>query len=315
LYDQPQALVVDQVMKAIAQIELRLRDSVQKMLQKFDFTFKGFTPMLVRAMTIAAFFGILAQPPSLATIPRPDNIIYQSDSSAFEGITWQLSEWKSKGQSIRLLPSPPITVHFDGKRLSGSTGCNDYSADYQFQNFQLRLSGAIISTKKGCTSAVTNRENWFASALKASHSVAFLKHDKLIIEYQSAFGKGFLGFTPMRSQLQNTGWQLNSITIGSTTQAITQPITLRFIADSIGGSAGCNEYSAAYKTLRNRIKIGGIATTEKMCSPLQMQLEQSFLAKLETVQRYEIINHAQNLKLFFQQGNQTGVLTFRQPDD
>lgn len=304
-------------------------DSIQNMSQKFGFTFKRLPPLLIGTITIAAFSSspaqsktsttplnsVSAQSTILATIPRPDNIIYQPDSSAFEGITWQLSEWKSKGQSIRLLPSHPITIRFDGKRLGGSTGCNDYSADYQFRNYQLRIPRAIISTKRGCISAVADRENWFASALKASHSVVFLDRDRLVIEYKAASGKGFLGFTPMRSQLQNTDWQLNSITIGSTTQAITQPITLRFTADSIGGSAGCNEYSAAYEASRNRIKIGGIATTEKMCSPSQMQLEQSFLAKLETVQRYEIINHAQNLKLFFQQGNQTGVLTFKLPDD
>lgn len=298
------------------------------MLQKFDFTFKRLIPMLVGAITIAAFSRIPAQSKTsttplnsvsaqskiLATIPRPGNL-YQSDSSAFERITWQLSEWKSKGQSIRLLPSHPITIRFDGKRLGGSTGCNDYSAEYQFQNFQLHLPRAIISTKRGCISAVANRENWFASALKASYAVAFLKPDKLIIEYKAASGKGFLGFTPMRSQLKNTDWHLSSITIGSTTQTTPQPITLKFTADSIGGSAGCNEYSAAYEASRNRIKIGGIATTEKMCSLSQMQLEQSFLAKLETVQRYEIINHAQNLKLFFQQGNQAGVLTFRLPDN
>ncbi|BAU16160.1 hypothetical protein LEP3755_67270 (plasmid) [Leptolyngbya sp. NIES-3755] len=156
----------------------------------------------------------------------------------------------------------------------------------------------------------------FSSILTQSTIATIPRPDNIIYQpdlsaFEGITGKGFLGFTPIRSQLQNTDWQLNSITIGSTTQATTQPITLRFTADSIGGFAGCNEYSAAYGASRNRIKIGGIATTEKMCSPSQMQLEQSFLAKLETVQRYEIINHAQNVKLFFQQGNQTGVLTFR----
>jgi heat shock protein HslJ len=115
-----------------------------------------------------------------------------------EGITWQLSEWRSSsGQRIALLPTGPITLRFQGPQISGSSGCNGYSASYQLQGAQLRLPGAFTTTLKRCEPAVEARGNWFFSALKASQVTLRSTPNtpnRLTIEYTTAAGKGVLVF-------------------------------------------------------------------------------------------------------------------------
>lgn len=279
------------------------------MFQRFGSKAGKIAPILVGSIALTSFCGFAAQStPSTAT-PRPINPIGQP--KPIEGINWQLSQWRSNGKNLTLLRNNPITIQFDGKRLGGSTGCNSYSGDYQLQNAQLRLIGDLISTMIGCSSEVSARESHFATILRLPRLTIHRNQNRLTIHYTNEKDKGVLVFTPTQSKLQNTSWQLSSITTRSTVPARSQPpVTLKFTNNSVGGFSGCNHYNAAYQEPFNQLKIGAIASTKKACEVPQMQLEQNFLAKLATVQRYEI-NPSGNLRLFFQQGSQSGVLTFR----
>ena len=56
------------------------------------------------------------------------------------------------------------------------------------------------------------------------------------------------------------------------------------------GSAGCNDYFAAYKTEGDNISIGPIGSTRKICAEPEgiMEQEQQYLAALETAATYSL---------------------------
>jgi len=58
-------------------------------------------------------------------------------------------------------------------------------------------------------------------------------------------------------------------------------VTLQFSQDQLGGSAGCNGYSAPFKLDGDQISIGPIATTMMACAEPVMKQESAYLAALE----------------------------------
>ncbi|MGG6269837.1 META domain-containing protein [Leptolyngbya sp. AN03gr2] len=275
------------------------------------FSIKNIAPVLASSIALTTFCGFAAQSLPTPTTPQPINPIGQS--VPFEGITWQLSEWRrSNGDRISLLPKNPITIRLDGRRLGGSSGCNSYGADYQVQNGQLRVIGDFISTMIGCSLEVGVRENEFRTILKSPRLSIRSAKNRLTLNYSSARGSGVLVFTPLQSKLQNTSWQLRSIsTLAPNSVRIQPPITLQFTTNSVMGFSGCNRYNATYQEPANQLKIGAIASTKKGCATPQMQLEQNYLSSLATVQRYELDSN-DNLRLFFANGTGLGVMTFTQ---
>lgn len=259
--------------------------------------------VLVGSLAFASY-GIAAALPQPTEVAPPlhSAVVLPPQSAPLEGGTWQLTEWRFNKQSISLLPKQPITIQFDGKRLGGSTGCNSYGADYRINRDRLWLQGQIVSTMIGCAPEVAQREQQFLTALQAKRVTLRQTHHRLVVRYVTNAGEGTMVFT-RALPLQNTTWQLQS--------AKSQPpITVRFSADKLGGFSGCNQFSASYQQRLNQLKVGAIASTKKACAPSQMQLEQQFLSQVARVQRYEI-NRQGNLQLFFQQSNQSGVLTFK----
>ena len=69
----------------------------------------------------------------------------------FEGTMWELIFYPSSDavDSVPVIPGTTITARFDGEKLTGSAGCNEYTADYKRADTLLTL-GAIAVTKKTC---------------------------------------------------------------------------------------------------------------------------------------------------------------------
>jgi len=66
-------------------------------------------------------------------------------------------------------------------------------------------------------------------------------------------------------------------------------VTLNFSAEGrIFGKASCNSYTGAYVLSGEGLSIGPAAATMMACEPRLMQQEQAFLARLETIRRFEL---------------------------
>ncbi|BAU16073.1 hypothetical protein LEP3755_66400 (plasmid) [Leptolyngbya sp. NIES-3755] len=174
------------------------------------FSIKNIASALAGGIAVSTLYGVAAQALPTPATSQPINPIGQS--VPFEGMTWQLSEWRQSNRDrISLLPKNPITIRFDGRRVGGSSGCNSYTADYQVQNGQLRVIGDFISTMMACTVEVGVRENEFRTILKSPRLSIRPAKNRLTLNYSTAQGSGVLVFAPVQSKLQNTSWQLRSL--------------------------------------------------------------------------------------------------------
>lgn len=62
--------------------------------------------------------------------------------------------------------------------------------------------------------------------------------------------------------------------------------TVVFQGDRVGGSAGCNRYSASLESAGTALHIGDITATKMACAPAAMDQEQRFFRALEAVAAY-----------------------------
>ncbi len=103
-------------------------------------------------------------------------------------------------------------------------------------------------------------------------------------------------------------WQLVSID-GKAVPEGAKPPVIHFEIDSVRGFAGCNRFTAPVKeTSPGVLSIGPGAATKMACEPGQMELEDTFLARLAKVNRYTFL--AGQLALGWQDKDANGTLLF-----
>jgi heat shock protein HslJ len=109
------------------------------------------------------------------------------------------------------------------------------------------------------------------------------------LELLTAEGAVLATFAAQSQSLAGTSWNVTGYNNGK--QAVVSvlngtSLTMAFAADGkVGGSAGCNRYSAAYTSEGQKLNIGPAAATRMMCTKPEgvMEQEQQFLRALETV--------------------------------
>lgn len=104
-----------------------------------------------------------------------------------------------------------------------------------------------------------------------------------------------------------TQWQL--IQIEGQRPLNSRKITAQFTDEQLSGSAGCNRYHTSYQQQEQHLTLGLIAVTRMACEPEIMRQESQYLMALRNVQTYEI-NSRGELRLFYTQDEQSGVLVF-----
>ncbi len=95
------------------------------------------------------------------------------------------------------------------------------------------------------------------------------------------------------SPLANTHWTLVASQAYPVPSGVT--VNLDFDALTASGSAGCNTFTAAYKTLDTGIKFGNVAATQKACDPTTMTLEQAYLTSFALVDHYALSGNTLSL--------------------
>jgi heat shock protein HslJ len=102
-------------------------------------------------------------------------------------------------------------------------------------------------------------------------------------------GTVLASFVPQPATLAGTAWRVSAYNNGR--QAVTSvragtSLTLAFGSDGrVSGSAGCNNYTGPYALTGERLTIGPVAATRRMCvePPGVMDQEQQFLEALSTI--------------------------------
>jgi len=205
---------------------------------------------------------------------------------------WVLTAY---GDINNLTPSEAgvvTTVAFsaDGT-LSGNAGCNNYSAGYQFDGNQLSVSMPIMNLM-ACESGM-DQEQAFLQLLEAAQSYR-LGIDAL--EISTADGTQVMRFSARHLPLENVRWVLASID----GQPLPEDVSANVLftpanspaaqgeEQTVNGSAGCNTFFGSYTLAGDTFSAGPFGLTRMMCQEPAMQVEQAFLAGLESAQNYQI---------------------------
>lgn len=238
-----------------------------------------------------------------ADTPDPANIV--------NGTSWVVTQINGEAP----LPDTEITASFDAEQISGSAGCNQYSASYTLGSLS-DIGGTGISavgtTKMLCNEpeGMMDQEALFVQILESVTNISRYGDGELTMS--SGDGKSYLVLRapdnppPPISDLVDTDWILNSLS-GSIPLDDTQ-LSLSFSEGAATGFGGCNTFSSNYWEDADRvIEIEGILTHGQCADPAGvMDQEAAYFNILRRVTRYTLINDS-TLEL----SGTAGTLTFR----
>ena len=190
------------------------------------------------------------------------------------------------------VPNTTVTAEFseDGQ-VGGSAGCNRYSGGYSISGSGIQFTQPMASTMMACEQAVMDQETAYFQALAAAKSFV-IKGDQLTLSDEG--GKAIASFIAQSQSLDGTSWQVISYNNGKqavTSVLIGSELTADFGSDGkLSGSSGCNNYNGGYEVDGDKITIGPLASTMKMCDEPEgvMDQESQFLAALESTATYKI---------------------------
>lgn len=251
------------------------------------------------AALLAAVVALALLAAGCATTPGTDGRAANNTSVAVDPPlvgTWQLTSFLgADGGTVGAIAGTIPLVTFDREgRVSGTVGCNQFSATYTATGNQLVI-GPPVSTLMYCSSpsGVMDQEARVLALLPlaAGYTVA---GDTLKLLDQS--GREIMTFRraarPEDAPLVGTVWRLAGFSDNATARSALagSNATVVFGTDGrVTGSTGCNDLSGPYTTDDARISIGPLAVTERACfAPDLVLQERALLEGLEIAATYDI---------------------------
>jgi len=219
--------------------------------------------------------------------------VAESGTVQLEDTDWVLvSYMDQEGVLAEPLPGTNTTTQFQDGQVNGNAGCNNFFGSYEVDGHNLSV-GPLASTEMFCGSppGVMEQENAYLAALGSAASFA-IEGGQLVIADSGGETVLIYNVAEPKSLTENL-WQVLSFNNGK--EAVVSVIIgteLSAVFDEEGqlsGSAGCNNYSAAYEVDGEMINIGPAITTRMACSNPEgiMQQEMEYLAALEMASSYQ----------------------------
>lgn len=216
----------------------------------------------------------------------------EPDSTDLIASSWVLSS----GVDPSGIGVPAPSLDFAAGKISGSTGCNRFSAPYELDGDRLTI-GAVTTTQMACEAPADTVERRFLAALER---VDRWKLDEEELELSG--GGAELEFSTV-SPVGN--WRATSLLRPGAIKSVLpgSEITAELGRDgSLSGSAGCNTYGGSYELDGNGIAFRQLFGTEMACSdpPGVMEQEADYLEALAKVAKFSL--DANGLTLLTRQG-------------
>ena len=221
-----------------------------------------------------------------------DKAALTMDKSALEGATWRLTQVVHADGQLRAVPnSVEATASFANGSVSGSGGCNRYTASYTVAAGKLTI-GKAASTMMACPEPQTAVEQPFMAALAATRAYQIEDGQLSLLDAGGQKIATFKAWQPVA--LKGITWRATVYNNGrgaAVSLINGSEITATFGTDGVlSGSAGCNQYRAAYVTEGSSITIQAPAATRKACPRPDgvMRQESEYLKALTTAATYAI---------------------------
>jgi heat shock protein HslJ len=182
---------------------------------------------------------------------------------------------------------------FENETVAGSTGCNRYTAGFTIDGDSLGI-GEIATTRMACAPPADAIERAYLAALAQVAGWRTADDELVLIGEDEAELLRYERATPVGS------WQVTGLLSGD---AFTSPLggtelTATFGDDGrLGGSSGCNTYTAEFTTAKGAIEIASVAGTKKACAEPAgvMEQETTYLALLPTAAAFRLDGRALEL--------------------
>lgn len=224
------------------------------------------------------------------------------------GRTWFVTLLENgEGKLTPILEGTTLTLTYDGERISGSAGCNNYFGPASIDD--VVKVGSLVSTLMFCSEpeGVMIQERRFLDHLQGVDSAEVvgerleLRHDEHVVMVMVTLQAGLTG-----------SWSLLVYDNGQ--QALVSPIadteiTALFEEGRLRGHSGCNRYTTTYEVEDASLRIHAPAGTRMMCQKPDgvMAQEGRYLELLPTAESY-VIRDGRLLDLF--DGGGSRVLQF-----
>lgn len=219
---------------------------------------------------------------------------------------------KNKWLLLELNGQPPlagaeITLNIEEDSLGGNSGCNVYGGSYQVDGDGRIEMSEIFSTLMACLEdGVMEQEAAYNQALYDAASFELADNGQTLL-LRNATGAIILRFAARvpeePADLEGSAWELNTIIAAEAASSLLagSTITLELDAEAgqLFGTAGCNNYNAAYTLDGDKLTIGPVASTRMFCGEPEglMAQESQYLSWLEEVTSYEIDGRQLTLRL------------------
>ena len=236
--------------------------------------------------------GCTSQPAT----PTPTPVATQPPMTFPVGVEWRLTSYLNGANVMTTVTGEkPVTAKFDSSgALSGSGGCNQYSATYKVTGTSISITQPI-TTLMACPEPIMQQESTYLAQLTKASSYKSLGDT---LTFFDASGATILVYKrPVDGVATQTPiigvWDLFSYNNGKgaiQTVITGSQTTADFRADwKLSGSGGCNQYNAEYTTTAsNGITITQPITTLMACAEPVMQQETQYLSLLQQATKYEI---------------------------
>jgi heat shock protein HslJ len=210
------------------------------------------------------------------------------DPAALEGVEWHLTESSETSLNVDLTG---ITATFDGSRMSGSSGVNQFGGSYSANADGSFSAGPLVSTLMAGPEPLMRIEAAYLALLDEAESFS-VEGDRLTLA--TGEGKTLTFRAASTPELSGSSWSVTAYNNGKeavVSVAADSKLTLEFGADGqVSGNAGVNTFSGTYEYDGNTLSLGPLATT-RMAGPQElMEQETLYLAALQASVSWEVVN-------------------------
>jgi heat shock protein HslJ len=217
------------------------------------------------------------------------------DKNLLNGTQWQLVAYGNPNEPQAAAAANQPTLTFHQNTLEGSTGCNNYGSDYQYDGDTLSLD-KLFWTEMECQSEALMKQEAAYLSLLGSVERYQLDGETLMLSSPD----GVLRFAPIVSPAERALvrqlWRLEKIVEKEGTDVIVERVEERFLITAwfedrrVGGQTGCNHYNASYEINGELLNLSGpMEMTAAGCVDEESaSLEQHFITALQAAETYRI---------------------------
>ncbi|HEX5828302.1 MAG TPA: META domain-containing protein [Candidatus Limnocylindrales bacterium] len=203
------------------------------------------------------------------------------------GTQWVLGAYRSNAALLTVSSALYADATFDGTRVSGFSGCNDYRAVARASGRALFVSQAAATTGRVCDDATMGFERGYRALLDTARWYGVWKGQLTVYD---ATATPVLVFdaaprNPLLGKWVVEGYAVPPSSIVGVLPGA--PIDVVFGIVSVGGFAGCNTFDGSYGTNGDLIRVSPLATTQMACAPGIMTQEAALLEALQGASRVE----------------------------